>query len=375
MERTEVADPAVAKLIDAALQNTQCQQLIASIPELPSLVYRYYANSSVDDLVLRDPVDLIGAVVSQRALAEGRQPGTPAIRIFTPTVAADGWSCEHTVVEIVTEDQPFIVDSVSAALNEAGRTLALVIHPIVETDHGTESWVHIEIDRESETDVVLALESMIKAVLADVRAALEDWPVMRDRAALLSAELLESPPVGIDPEDVSEAAELLSWLATDHFTFLGYREYDLEISQDGSDVLVSKPETGLGILRSKTPTRKSFAHLPPQVQQKAREPKLLIVTKANRRSTVHRPTYLDYVGIKKFDSEGKVTGELRFVGLLSAATYADSATAVPIIRQTIARAIELSKYAPGSHYARDLMHFCETFPTGRALPGLAAATD
>ena len=362
MERTEVADPAVAKLIDAALQNTQCQQLIASIPELPSLVYRYYANSSVDDLVLRDPVDLIGAVVSQRALAEGRQPGTPAIRIFTPTVAADGWSCEHTVVEIVTEDQPFIVDSVSAALNEAGRTLALVIHPIVETDHGTESWVHIEIDRESETDVVLALESMIKAVLADVRAALEDWPVMRDRAALLSAELLESPPVGIDPEDVSEAAELLSWLATDHFTFLGYREYDLEISQDGSDVLVSKPETGLGILRSKTPTRKSFAHLPPQVQQKAREQKLLIVTKANRRSTVHRPTYLDYVGIKKFDSEGKVTGELRFVGLLSAATYADSATAVPIIRQTIARAIELSKYAPGSHYARDLMQFCETFP-------------
>ena len=155
---------------------------------------------------------------------------------------------------------------------------------------------------------------------------------------------------------------MLSWLATDHFTFLGYREYDLEISQDGSDVLVSKPETGLGILRSKTPTRKSFAHLPPQVQQKAREPKLLIVTKANRRSTVHRPTYLDYVGIKKFDSEGKVTGELRFVGLLSAATYADSATAVPIIRQTIARAIELSKYAPGSHYARDLMHFCETFP-------------
>lgn len=362
MERTEVADQAVAKLVDAALKNPQCEQLVATIPELPDLVYRYYANSAADDLASRDPIDLVGAVVSQRTLALSRVPGTPAIRIFTPTVAKDGWSCEHTVVEIVTDDQPFIVDSVSAALNEAGRTLNLVIHPIVETDQGTQSWVHIEIDRESEADVVAALESMIKAVLADVRAALEDWPKMRDRAALLSTQLLEEPPVGIDSEDVAEAAELLSWLATDHFTFLGYREYELEVAQDGTDVLVSKPETGLGILRATKPTRKSFAHLPPQVQQKAREPKLLMVTKANRRSTVHRPTYLDYVGIKKFDDVGNVIGEMRFVGLLSAATYADSATAVPIIRQTIARAIELSNYAPGSHYARDLMHFCETFP-------------
>ena len=362
VEPIDVADPTVAKLIEAALQDPRVQQLCSQLPDLPDLTSCFYANSAADDLIGRDPIDLVGAVVSLRALAHTRVADVPGIRIFTPSVANDGWASEHTVVQIVTEDRPFIVDSVSAALNQAGRILNLVIHPIVETDAGPQSWVHIEIDRESAPDVVAGLERMILSVLADVRAAVEDWPMMRDRAALIGAQLREHAPQGVDPEDVAEASELLTWLADNHFTFLGFREYDLEATSDGADVLVSRPETGLGILRSTEPTRKSFSHLPEPVRKKAREPKLLVMTKANRRSTVHRPSYLDYVGVKKFDEAGNVTGELRFVGLLAAATYADSATVVPVIRQTITRAIELSNYPPGSHYARDLLHFCETFP-------------
>lgn len=362
MEGPEIADPVVAKLIEDALADPAVQPLLAATPDLAVSVAHFYANGAADDLQGREPIDLVGAVLSMRALAAQRPLGVPAVRIFTPDVADDGWSCEHTVVQIVTEDRPFIVDSVSAALNSADRTINVVLHPIITRDTGPQSWLHIEIDRESQGAVVAELEATLVSVLHDGRAAVEDWHAMRDRAALMSAELLESPPVGIDPDDVAEASELLSWLADNHFTFLGYREYDLLVDDDGSDVLVSRPETGLGILRATAPTRKSFSHLPNQVRAKAREPRLLVVTKANRRSTVHRPAYLDYVGVKRFDAEGNVIGEMRFLGLLAAATYADSATVVPVIRQTIARAKQLSNFPETSHSARDLLNFCETFP-------------
>ena len=362
MDAPKIADPVVAKLIADALADPAVTPLLAATPDLAVSVAHFYANGAADDLVGREPTDLVGAVLSMRAIAAHRELGIPAVRICTPTVADDGWGCEHTVVQIVTEDRPFIVDSVSAALNGADRTISMVLHPIITRETGPQSWVHIEIDRESQTDVIEHLERTLRSVLEDGRAAVQDWPAMRDRAALLSAELLESPPVGLDPDDVAEGAELLAWLADNHFTFLGYREYDLLVDDDGSDVLVSRPETGLGILRSDIPTRKSFSHLPDQVRAKAREPRLLVVTKANRRSTVHRPAYLDYVGVKRFDAEGNVIGEMRFLGLLAAATYADSATAVPVIRQTIDRAQQLSNFPTSSHSARDLLNFCETFP-------------
>ncbi len=362
MERADIADPVVAKLIDQALADPAVAPLLATHPDLGASVVHFYANGAADDLVGREPIDLVGTVLSMRELAADRELGDITVRVFTPTVADDGWTCAHTVVQIVTEDRPFIVDSISASLNRNDRVIYLVLHPIIPQDGGPQSWVHIEIDRESQPDVIAGLEDDLRSVLADVRASVEDWAAMRDRAALLSAELLESPPAGLDPVDVAEASELLAWLADNHFTFLGYREYDLLTDDDGSDVLISRPESGLGILRSQASTRKSFSHLPDQVRAKAREPKLLVVTKANRRSTVHRPAYLDYVGVKRFDANGDVVGEMRFLGLFAAATYVDSATVVPVIRQTIARAQVLSNFPPTSHSSRDLLNFCETFP-------------
>ncbi|NQU37836.1 MAG: NAD-glutamate dehydrogenase, partial [Actinobacteria bacterium] len=306
-------------------------------------------------------------MVSQRALAMERTPPEAATRVFTPTVANDGWTCEHTVVEIVADDSPFIVDSVLAALTEAGRVIQLVIHPIIEVGRRAESWLHIEIDRESSPVVLEHLQRAVVTVLRDVREAVTDWLPMRDQAAGISAELLAGnatgvADAGIPIKDVTEAAALLEWLVEDHFTFLGYREYVLEHGGQGTDTLVSLPETGLGILRGEEETRKSFSHLTAEVQEKANERRLLVLTKANRRSTVHRPTYLDYVGVKQFDSDGNVVGEKRFVGLLTAATYADSATAIPVVRQTVARTVAMSNYPPNSHSARDLLHFCEIYP-------------
>lgn len=357
-----VADPVVASLIASALVDPTAARLVSATPGLVAIIGQFYANGAAEDWVGREPMDLVGAVLSMQAFAAEHEAGGAAVRIFTPNVSDDGWACEHTVVQIVSADRPFIVDSVMSSLNQNNRTIKVVLHPIMETADGPQSWVYIEFDRESDPDVIAGLEADLRSVLADVRSAVDDWSAMRDRAAALSLELRESGPVGLDPDDIAEAAELLAWLAGNHFTFLGYREYDLIVDEDGTDILVSRPTSGLGILRSLEPTRKSFSHLPEQVRAKARERKLLVVTKANRRSTVHRPAYLDYVGVKKFDADGNVVGEMRFLGLLAAATYADSATVIPVIRQTITRARDLSNFAANSHSSRDLLNFCQTFP-------------
>ncbi|MFI2350104.1 NAD-glutamate dehydrogenase [Streptomyces sp. NPDC019443] len=363
---------------------------------LLSYLQRYYLHTAPEDLADRDPVDIFGAALSHYRLAENRPQGTANVRVHTPTIEENGWTCSHSVVEVVTDDMPFLVDSVTNELSRQGRGIHVVIHPQVivrrdvtgklievlpgETnskakaegralphDALVESWIHVEFDRETDRADLKQITSDLLRVLSDVREAVEDWEKMRD-AALRIGEELPSEPTADDLRDqeLEEARELLRWLADDHFTFLGYREYELT----ENDSLAAVPGTGLGILRSDPhhsadethPVSPSFSRLPADARKKAREHKLLVLTKANSRSTVHRPSYLDYVGVKKFNAKGEVVGERRFLGLFSSAAYTESVRRVPVIRRKVAEVLEGAGFSPHSHDGRDLLQILETYP-------------
>ncbi|GHE72218.1 NAD-glutamate dehydrogenase [Streptomyces longispororuber] len=357
-----------------------------------AFLQRYYLHTAPEDLTDRDPVDVFGAAVSHYRLAETRPQGTASVRVHTPTVEENGWTCSHSVVEVVTDDMPFLVDSVTNELSRQGRGIHVVIHPQIvvrrdltgkllevlpeaptaagsERPHDTlvESWIHVEIDRETDRSDLKQITNDLLRVLNDVRETVEDWEKMRD-AALRIADALPSEPTASDVREgeVEEARELLRWLAADHFTFLGYREYDL--TED--DSLAAVPGTGLGILRSDPkhsgddhhPGGPSFNRLPADARAKAREHKLLVLTKANSRATVHRPSYLDYVGVKKFDAEGNVVGERRFLGLFSSVAYTESVRRVPVIRRKVEEVLRGAGFSPNSHDGRDLLQILETYP-------------
>ncbi|MET9884773.1 NAD-glutamate dehydrogenase [Streptomyces sp. NPDC006430] len=359
-----------------------------------SYLQRYYLHTAPEDLLDRDPVDVFGAALSHYRLAENRPQGTANVRVQTPTVEENGWTSSHSVVEVVTDDMPFLVDSVTNELSRQSRGIHVVIHPqvVVRRDvtgklieilgpdcdaHGpktarphdslVESWIHVEIDRETDRADLKQITDDLRRVLSDVRESVEDWEKMRD-AALRIADDLPNEPTAPDLREyeLEEARELLRWLSDDHFTFLGYREYDLV---DG-DALSAVPGTGLGILRSDPhhsgqddhPVSPSFNRLPADARAKAREHRLLVLTKANSRATVHRPSYLDYVGVKKFDAEGNVVGERRFLGLFSSAAYTESVRRVPVIRRKVAEVLEGAGFSPNSHDGRDLMQILETYP-------------
>ncbi len=377
--------------IDAAVEAGGRHRLPTD--DLRGFLSRYFRDVADDDLRAWDPADVAGCGLRHHQLASRRAAGTASVRVYLPTVDEHGWSTGHTVVEIVNDDMPFLVDSVTAELSRQGRGIHLVIHPtfavrrddrgnLLEVLDGTpstldpgdgdadatgpadarvESWIHIEIDRVTDEAEVAALTSSLHRVLDDVRAAVDDWPMMRDGALTLERELRERAPVGLE-DQAAEAGRFLDWLADENFTFLGYREYALA-DAGGEEVLRAVPGSGLGILRAGAKQdSESYSRLPARARAKARERRVLVLTKANSRATVHRPSYLDYVGVKSFDASGGVVGERRFLGLYSSAAYHESVRRVPILDAKVDAVLARSGFAPDSHSGKDLLAILETYP-------------
>jgi glutamate dehydrogenase len=346
---------------------------------LEDFVVRYFGQVDPDELASRQPGDLYGAALSHWNFARKRDPGRARVRVLNPTIDEHGWQSTHTVVEIVNDDMPFLVDSVTMEVNRHGLTLHLILHPIMavnRTADGTlaglasdsakdarrESLIHVEVDRMGEIKRMDELAADIMRVLDDVRAAVDDWQKMRAQVAAILAEVDKRPPP-LPADELAEGKAFLAWLAADHFTFLGYRRHELAMV-NGEDALKIVPGSSLGILREGQDKQvaSSFAALPPEVRAYARRPELLVVTKATSRSTVHRPGYLDYIAVKRFGAKGDVCGEDRFLGLFTSTAYSANPADIPLLRHKIARVVTRARLAPGSHAAKALVNLLENYP-------------
>ncbi|WP_019629200.1 NAD-glutamate dehydrogenase [Actinomadura atramentaria] len=346
------------------------------IAETDGYLRLYYRNVAPEDLIGRTPGEVYGPAMAHRALGAERPQGRAKVRVFNPSEQADGWEDPgRTVVQVVTDDMPFLVDSVTMELSRHKLTNHITVHPLMGVDRDVagrlkvfrgkhdssrdldESWIHIEVGRVSDPDRIAELERDLLRVLGDVRVSYEDQEKMRERALSLAREVRENPPLRGDESD--EAVELLEWLAGGHFTFLGYRDYVL--ADDGS-ALRPVTGTGLGILRTDTTESGSFASLPPEVRKRATERHLLVITKANSRSTVHRPVYLDYIGVKKFDRHGSVVGERRFLGLFAHVAYSESIAHVPVLKRKVDDVLERAGFTADSYDGQDLVEILESYP-------------
>jgi glutamate dehydrogenase len=350
------------------------------------LLAAYYRHVAPEDVIDRGDEDVYGALASHWKLAAERPQGTARVRVFTPSLSDHGWSAGgHSVVEVVTDDMPFLVDSLTMELARQQRGVHVVVHPHFDVTRDItgrlesvepvadgslepsgaavrESWMHVEIDRVrdgNEADATEAIEEAVQRVLRDVREAVEDWEKMHAQVASVVADLEATPPP-LPVDEVRQGRDLLTWLAADHFTFLGYREYRLE--REGDDELLrAVPGTGLGILRADPDMSATSGRLPERAAAKAREKTLLVLAKANSRATVHRPAYLDYVGVKTFE-DGEVVGERRFLGLFSSAAYTESLTRIPLLRDKAAEVLRRTGFDARSHAGKALMDTLETYP-------------
>lgn len=378
----QVKDALLDALVDLAERRVHAGQPVVSEP----LLRHYFDRVAPQDLSEKEPIDLYGAVVRHIQLAERRQPSETLVRVYNPNTDEDGWTSSHTVIDIVGADMPFIVDSVLALLQTRGRQVHVLVHPMVDVDrspqgdlqaisppeNGTavESLLHIEIDRVSRDGQRDDLTAAVHQVLEDVRFAVEDWLAMRGKALELADELegwaVEAAAgparfeatVGSDP---LETAALLRWMEAGSFTFVGYREYAF-IDDPVHPTIRSIPATGLGTLRQSEAGSRDLGELPPETAQRARRPTVLNLTKANTYSTVHRAVPLDYVGIKRIEPDGTVTGERRFIGLFTSTVYTGRVEEIPVVRAKVEAVIERTNFQRSSHDHSRLLNTLQLYP-------------
>ena len=346
---------------------------------LERFVQQYFSQLDPEDLAERQPADLYGAALSHWNFARKRDPGSVRLRVFNPSIEEHGWQSTHTIIEIANDDMPFLVDSVTMEVNRHGLTLHLIMHPIIavkrsgdgtlvdlaaddDKDARHESFIRVEVDRIIEPARLDALATDLARVLDDVRMAVADWKAMRDRLLAILADTEKRPPP-LPADELSEGKAFLAWLADDHFTFLGYRCHELVV-QNGEDALKIIAGSSLGILREgeDKDVATSFSALPPDVKAYARRPELLVVTKSTSRSTVHRPGYLDYIAVKRFDARGEVCGEDRFLGLFTSAAYSAKPSDIPLLRRKTANVVARAGLVPGSHADKSLINILENYP-------------
>ncbi|WP_299623200.1 NAD-glutamate dehydrogenase [Pelagibius sp.] len=349
-------------------------------------VRQLFAHVPPSDLRGETAANLAGGALALWKRMQQRVPGEASVRVYNPDPKKDGWESAHSVIEIINDDMPFLVDSVTAEINRRDAEVHLVIHPImalrrnekgkllqlaeakkVQTPGAvlpsSESVMQVQISEQSEEHLA-EIAAGIEQVLADVRAAVEDWQLMRERCMEVIGELETSPPM-LPVGEISEGLEFLKWMNDDHFTFLGYREFGFH-GRGGNTVTEIDPESGMGILRDPDVRvfegLRNLGKLPADVRDFVRKPQLLRITKANRYSTVHRAVHLDTVAVKTFDKKGHVVGERLFVGLFTSVAYSRSPSAIPLLRHKIDGAMKDSGFAPRSHDGKALMHILETYP-------------
>ncbi len=345
---------------------------------LERFVIAYFQQVAPEDILERRADDLYGAALSHLNFARKRQPGVPKVRVFNPTVEEHGWQSTHTIIEIVNDDMPFLVDSVTMEVNRVGLPPHLVVHPILNIRRDangeitefldapvegsiSESYMHVEVDRIATPERLTTLTNEVLRILSDVRIAVEDWQKMLAQVSVVLDEIERRPPP-VAPDESAEGKAFLRWLADNHFTFLGYRCYAL-VQVDGHDALQIVPESGLGILREQDgQTTAPPTVLPENQREFARLPRLVYVTKANSRSTIHRPGYLDYIGIKRFNENGEVCGEHRFLGLFTSTAYSAEPEYIPLLRRKTANVFSKTGVAPGSHAGKTLLDIMENYP-------------
>lgn len=352
------------------LQEISARQKIS--PALTEHLEQYFADADVAGFADASPEELHGAAIQHHRLGLSRPPGQIALAIYTPDFDRHGWHSAHTVIDIVTDDMPFLVDSITMTVHRHGLAIHKLMHPLlgIERDTAgsllrsaergaagtrTESWIHLEIDRVSARQID-ALRTEIADVLADVRAAVEDHIPMRQSVATAIADLENES----GPEN-QEIAEFLRWVAAENFVFLGYTHY---YADTAAGELKRAPEGGLGLLRSADHPRfgRCLAGIPGNLAEIARMPSALTLVKADGHSTLHRPTYLDFIGVHHRDAAGNIIGEHVFVGLYAMHVYHVSTTDIPVVRRKVAAVRSACGFAPGSYRDKTLVNVLETYP-------------
>jgi glutamate dehydrogenase len=345
---------------------------------------------SDEELEQLGPETLAGMVQAAFGFMDGRGTRSSNVRVFDPTPDTDGYRTQGSVLETNTDDSPFLVDSVSEELASRDIGIRRLLHPVIGTirdEQGQvervvsgrdaahrESFMHFELDRHVTGSEREDLAIDIADLLHDVRLVVRDFEPMRERVRHM-VDVARAAAVRYSPQEVGEAADFLSWLLDNNFVLLGYREYEL-FDGDPGRMVRAIPGSGLGILSEVSTS--SFAEATPldslddDLRRRLEDGDLLVFSKTNAHSTVHRRARMDYIGLRQVNAEGEIVGECRLIGLFTSKAYMDSAMKTPLLHHKLEQILTAEDLIPGSHDYKEATELFESFPRDELFQASAA---
>ncbi len=350
--------------------------------KISEFAQQHYAHIPLEELVSRRFSDTYGAILAAWQFLQKRTPDETPVSVFNPDLESDGWQSTHTVIFILHPNIPFLIDSLRIAINQREIGTHSIQHSILHVDRdksgklkklhptktsssgaGYEAFIVLEIDRHSDPADLRELEEALQKVLHEVRIAVADFPIVKDKVCEIVAEL-DTTTAGISEEQKKEAKAFLNWLVSDHFTFLGYDEYDFAKDKDGIAVRrVANSELGILRVHNERPERVRLNELPQRTRQEmTRSDDIFIFAKSAQRSRVHRPAYPDYIAVKKFNSKGEVVGERRFLGLYTARVYNERPDEIPLLRRKVESVMERSGFLRDDYAGKELEQILTLYP-------------
>jgi glutamate dehydrogenase len=361
--------------------DNEAKSLPADLKTFTDLLFGRVAAEDIAGYASEDLARFASGALAELATARIRH--ATRVNLRDEAISHAGIRREITIIEVVNDNMPFLLDSTLAELTDQGIEPNLVAHPIIavardgqgaltrmagdasaRAPEGTlrESLIHIHVDRLPDPAARTKLIAGLERVYADVRVAVDDWSVMRTRLGSAMQAYRNNPPP-LPDEEMAEAMRFLDWISTDNFTFLGMREYRFAEAAAAADQVGG---TGLGILRDPDVMvlrrGRDLVATTPEIRAFLNKPQALIITKANVKSRVHRRVHLDYVGIKLFTADGRLDGELRIVGLLTSSAYTGTAASVPYLRLKVAQVAKLAGFDQDSYSGRSLMNVLDSYP-------------
>ncbi|MGY0399548.1 MAG: NAD-glutamate dehydrogenase [Ostreibacterium sp.] len=336
---------------------------------------RYYSLADDEDLASYQPKSLFATAYQHFQTLLNYNGKKALIKTYNPNKLKHGYDSDYSVLDVIAADRPFLIDSIQMVFVRQNLSIHFVTHPIYryeldskqtlvtldvasESDTRNISVVHIEFDK-LPAEQLATINAEIEQVIGQIGLATEDWQAMGHKIQDVINDIHGTRALPQTVEEVMETIRFLEWLQNGHFTFLGYREYQLCDNE-----LYTIPHSGLGVLRDdgKGGISKSFSNLPKNLKAESLKPNLLLFSKSNNLSVIHRPAYMDFIGIKKFNDKGQVIGEQRFLGLLTAEAYRLLPSNIPLLSHKVKAIIANDGLLVNSHARKSFENILVQFP-------------
>ncbi|MGQ0670526.1 MAG: NAD-glutamate dehydrogenase [Actinomycetota bacterium] len=368
--------PVLAELLVRITERVSPERAYAVGEFAKAFTYRM----SEDELSRLSAEELFGRVMGAFDLADGRGSAPVAVRVFTPTLAGDGYQTAGSVIETNTDDMPFLFDSVSLTMQARDLGIRSVVHPVIGTERdldgriarvlharestARESVMHFEIDRHLTPEEIGELGPAIRRVLADVRLTVRDFEAMKSRVGHM-IEMARAGRARYAPDEIEETVAFLEWLLDDNFVFLGHREYELIETPEGR-ALSTVEGSGLGILSDVSKSHYAepvpLSTIEPELRARIEGGDQLIYSKTNATSIVHRRARMDYIGVRRVAPDGTNTGEARMIGLFTSKAYMEPASRTPLLVRKLKQILQAEDLIEASHDFKAAVAIFESFP-------------